>query len=812
MLAKLTEWMLFCSIATSGLIDQTIFPPLGIKYLTLPRIFIAGYIVTIWIRLLKNKNIVPVFRSIIHDKASKVLFWSISGLMLWQTIANRFSFYPLDGLLNQLQWIEIAIILITSLFVIKADYFHNIRISWIIITIILSQTINILFAFSQCLETIIKKEYLWDIHISGTTWYPQSFGVFSAMVLPILWSTFDLIKAQCKIQKIFIFLLIMTTCLLLPFSGSRNGMLCFAVAFILWPFLSPRTTRISVMGMSLAMVLAGILLVTPTTTTDNKARSIKINIPSTHARIQLLLTDISLLSTNPIIGIGMGVQNYKKNALRTENFKTFAQIDPFVANKPFSHSGTTGVAVSSGLPGFFFFVMVMLGIVVILWRSSVWSLEPALNKSFLCSFLVFQCGYFFHPLYGEWPWFIFVAGILLAHKSMPKQTAVFTLLPMLKATLTEVFSAVLNIIWRCKKFTKRKNKSANVDIKLITVLGLIGLGDWLVVLPGLDALRKKYPGADITILTNRLGDQTLQLSSVKTKPVILPDFPRGITKFFRINSWLNKYRQELDADLLVSLWWHPTHQFLACLMPFKFFYGFFTCGGTSTSQMHNRIYYLESNISQTKMIYREYEWFGNMRRILLSGLGVNTIENLFICNDMMWKREELCSPESLLVVCQPHCFLEGNAWDIRKWENTLLGIHKKTKAVFILIGGNDDRNICEKLYKDIAKEEVNVINLCGKTSIPQLAGILKIADLFLGTDSGPGHLASALGTKSIIIYGPTKPENYIPIGFKGISIYRKIDCSPCGTRYCLLSKENRYMCMKQINPDEVAESALKLLS
>lgn len=814
MLAKLTSWLLFISIATSGLINQTLVPPLGIRYLTITRLFITCFILIIWLRLLIEKKIVLTFKEIFFDKASKIVVLGMSGLLIWQIISNISSNYPLDGLSFQLQWLEIAAVLITILFAIKAGYFRIIKISYLLVSIIISHTINITFAISQFL-IFIKNRHIEDIfqfYITGSMWYTQSFSVFSVMALPILWSSLDLIKPQKKAQKIFIFSLIIATCFLLPFSGSRSGTLSFAVLFILWPLLSPRTVRVSIMSISLVIFLIGNFFIDSPNILNKEDRALKLNIPSTFCRYYLFLTDISIIVKNPITGIGMGIDNYKKHVLKEQSFHAFEQIDPFVAKKPFSHSGTIGIAVSSGFPGFIFFFMTMVGILVILWRSSLWSKEPILNKSFLCSFLIFQSGFLFHPLYGEWPWFILMAGLLLAYNSMPKCTSVFSFFPLLKTSFSEFFSAVLNIVWELKKFSKSRNKLTDINIKSITFLGLIGLGDWIVVLPVLEAFKEKYPSASITVLTNRLGEQTLQLSSVKTKAVVLPDFSRGVVKFFKIISWLNRTRQELKADLLVSLWWHPTHQFLACLMLFKFYYGFFTCRGIATSNMHNMIYYLESNISQTKMAHREVEWFGNMRKVLISGLGINIPENPLICDNTIWRRTDICTLGNFLIVCQPNCLFENKSWNIENFAKTLLEIHKKAKVSIVLIGVKDDQNICERLNKNLIKNGANVINLCGKTSIAQLAGVLKTADLFLGTDSGPGHLAAAVGTPSVILYGPTKPENFLPIAFNGVAVYHEIECSPCGIPYCLLNNENRYLCMNQIKPEEVTESELKLLS
>jgi len=823
MLVFLSKWLLLLSIATSSLVDQTLFPPLGIRYVTIPRILIAGWMATVWIRLLSDRQIKSALKAVINDIPSALIFIGVVGLIVWQCVCNLISAYPVSGFLpHQLQWLEMAVIFITALFAAKAGYFRNI-IPLAICAVIGSQVFNLAFALWEIFSFIVAKNGAEALYASGTMWYPQGFAVYCIMILPVLWAALRSPQFNTKARKAFLFFLIIATCFTVSVSGSRTGTACLLGALVLWHLLLPRRAVLAVSATSLAGFILGVSFAsgvipgtfgtTPGTsgTTIRRARCIILDNPSTSARLKLLATDVSIASKNLLAGIGMGTDNYKIHASKEPYFRDFETIDPFVAEKPFSHSGTIGNLVTSGLPAFSLFLVMTFGLIFILWRATVWGQNDNLNKSFLCSFLVFQCGFFAHPLYGEGFYMIPIVGLLIAHSSMPRQTAVFSILPLMKATLSDTLSAGLNIIWALRKFFAPKAQVEAKDINSITFLGLLGVGDWLVVLPVLAGLKKKFPAARIAVLTNRLGEQTLELSGLEKTIVLLPDSPRGFRKFIRIMFWLVRNRKKLRSELLICPWWDSTHQFLSCLLPFKSFYGFFSCREGSVSQTRNIAQRLESNILTAKKTYKETEWFGNISKILISGLGSHVPEMRLGHESKKWPREKLCQTGSLLITCQPVCLFENKSWPIEKWLETLVGIGKESKASVVLIGSGNDRLSCRKLHEDLMKNKIEVLNLCGQTSIAELAEVLKASDLFLGTDSGPAHLTSSVGTQAVVLYGPTSPKTYRPVGFKGTAIYEKIECSPCGISYCLLSKKQRCLCMRRIQADEVVQAALKLL-
>ncbi|MBS0622704.1 MAG: lipopolysaccharide heptosyltransferase II [Verrucomicrobia bacterium] len=98
-----------------------------------------------------------------------------------------------------------------------------------------------------------------------------------------------------------------------------------------------------------------------------------------------------------------------------------------------------------------------------------------------------------------------------------------------------------------------------------------------------------------------------------------------------------------------------------------------------------------------------------------------------------------------------------------------------------------------------------VMDVSGKTSLRELLCLIDLCDLFLTNDSGPMHIAAALETPLVAIFGSTSPTRTGPYG-SGTVIHKGVSCSPCYLRECPID----FRCMQQISPEEVYQELMKL--
>lgn len=127
-------------------------------------------------------------------------------------------------------------------------------------------------------------------------------------------------------------------------------------------------------------------------------------------------------------------------------------------------------------------------------------------------------------------------------------------------------------------------------------------------------------------------------------------------------------------------------------------------------------------------------------------------------------------------------------------------------AQVILTGSPDEKTIVQATRELMASEPVNLV---GKTSLGGLAALIAALDLFISNDTGPAHLAYALDTPSITIFGPSDEQRWGPPDQERHRVVRHpVACSPCSYWDCPID----HRCMRGIHPRSVIEGAGELLA
>ncbi|MDD5116126.1 MAG: lipopolysaccharide heptosyltransferase II [Candidatus Omnitrophica bacterium] len=122
----------------------------------------------------------------------------------------------------------------------------------------------------------------------------------------------------------------------------------------------------------------------------------------------------------------------------------------------------------------------------------------------------------------------------------------------------------------------------------------------------------------------------------------------------------------------------------------------------------------------------------------------------------------------------------------------------------VITGTAQDLPYAEMLVNSL--KGAKIINACGKTSVNELAALIKKCSVFISADSSPLHIASAMGTPFIALFGPTDARRHLPPSKNCILIDKRLECSPCYKTKCRSRR-----CMTQITPEEVLAAIDKLL-
>ena len=149
-------------------------------------------------------------------------------------------------------------------------------------------------------------------------------------------------------------------------------------------------------------------------------------------------------------------------------------------------------------------------------------------------------------------------------------------------------------------------------------------------------------------------------------------------------------------------------------------------------------------------------------------------------------------------------------WPVEKFIAAAREIQHRTNCTWVTFGGKGDAAIANQIESAIASPPSAIWNLAGKTGLRELMALLKICRVLLTNDSGPMHVAAALGTPVVVPFGSTSPELTGP-GLPGDAQHRLLKsdalCSPCFLRECPID----FRCLNSISVERVVEAVLSLI-
>lgn len=150
-------------------------------------------------------------------------------------------------------------------------------------------------------------------------------------------------------------------------------------------------------------------------------------------------------------------------------------------------------------------------------------------------------------------------------------------------------------------------------------------------------------------------------------------------------------------------------------------------------------------------------------------------------------------------------FGTAKRWIPERYAGAADVLARRTGARVALVGGPADRALADRIAGSM-KTPPRV--LCGETSLPDLLGVLSHLRLLITNDSGPMHLAAALGTPVVAVFGPTDWRETAPRGGGHRVVREAVECAPCKLRDCPID----HRCMRRVTLDRVVAEAEAVLS
>ena len=148
----------------------------------------------------------------------------------------------------------------------------------------------------------------------------------------------------------------------------------------------------------------------------------------------------------------------------------------------------------------------------------------------------------------------------------------------------------------------------------------------------------------------------------------------------------------------------------------------------------------------------------------------------------------------------------GTTWRTKQWDTTNFAAviqqiaHLAPDVRIVLTGSSNALALVEALPTSLP-----IINFVGKTSILQLGALLERCEVCLTCDSGPMHIAAAVGTPTVALFGPTDPVRHRPYSNGHEVVEKSVSCRPCYKRTCQ-RQDTPHLCMKEISIGEVVNA------
>lgn len=158
--------------------------------------------------------------------------------------------------------------------------------------------------------------------------------------------------------------------------------------------------------------------------------------------------------------------------------------------------------------------------------------------------------------------------------------------------------------------------------------------------------------------------------------------------------------------------------------------------------------------------------------------------------------------------------VQSKDWGQENWQSLLREVARLCPGhALVLCGAAEEAAVSEfaaEGWREVAGSAVRVLNLCGVLTPRQSAAVFAQAKLFLGHDSGPMHLAAAVGTPCVAIFAARNlPRQWFPCGPGHQVVYHAVSCKGCALETCIVEKKR---CLTSISVAEVVAAVEKVLA
>ncbi len=510
-------------------------------------------------------------------------------------------------------------------------------------------------------------------------------------------------------------------------------------------------------GTILAVSISLLLLVSKSGTMAFGPSADTLNPYTLMTRIKTAGLAVQEVSKHPLMGIGYGGKTMAKVYADAPEVKE--------ANHP--HNLYVEVALGAGIPGLILLLWVLSTALRATWRGMAAAADP-FGRAVLLGLGMAVIGIIVSNLFDH----IFAGG--MAH-----------LFWALMALAVSVDAGQV------------RQKAGIGEPKRILVIKLRYLGDVLLSTPVLAALRTTFPKAGLSMLVNP-GTEAMIATNPHLDEVLIAERAGSPLRQLEFVAALRRRRFDLVVDLTDG----DRAAILSRLTGAAIRVGF-----NREGRWRGRLYtHLVPVQEQPMPMVRQH-------LMALEILGIPSIDSLPALRIQATDEAAACaalgaveiSPGERFVAVHPGARWWFKSWPAARFASLIDYIQGKLGIKVVLLGSVADQQTAEAILDEV---ETDCRSLVGRLTLLELAGLLRQATLLVGNDNGPMHIAAAMGTPVVGLFGPADPRIWGPAGQGHAVLYKGVDCRPCFPGGCLRGEQN---CMRLIALDEVIPVVERML-
>lgn len=326
------------------------------------------------------------------------------------------------------------------------------------------------------------------------------------------------------------------------------------------------------------------------------------------------------------------------------------------------------------------------------------------------------------------------------------------------------------------------------------------IGDAVMAMPILEDLRNFWKHAKITAMCqNPIG--TVLLHNPHINAVYNFSRPSGwIHRLHRMDIVESLQEGKYDLGILLtnsfsSAWWFVRGKVQNRV-------GF--SAGMRSLLLNKAVAYPKNKETQHQVI---------TYKMLLEPLGIpisNTTPKIYVSPEEMTEALQFLKllgidpARNILIGINPGAaYGSAKCWPPERYEKVAKKLLENPDLYILFFGDATGAPLINDICKELPER---VINLAGRTTIRELIALLKCCSIVLTNDSGPMHIAAALGVPLLALFGSTNEVKTGPYP-QGRVIHKHVECSPCYKRVCPID----FRCMKRISVDEVYEELKEMI-